>query len=137
MKISDLSTLNALLNALSFTLLLRGYFAIRAGDRQRHQKWMMAALGSSLLFLISYVIYHARVGSVPYPYHDWTRPVYFLLLIPHIILAALMTPFILYMVYRALQGRFDLHKRVARVVLPIWLFVSVSGVLVYALLYLR
>ena len=137
MKISDLSTLNALLNALSFTLLLRGYFAIRAGDRQRHQKWMMAALGSSLLFLISYVIYHARVGSVPYPYHDWTRPVYFLLLIPHIILAALMTPFILYMVYRALKGRFDLHKRVARVVLPIWLFVSVSGVLVYALLYLR
>ena len=137
MKISDLSTVNALLNALSFTLLLRGYFAIRAGDRQRHQKWMMAALGSSLLFLISYVIYHARVGSVPYPYHDWTRPVYFLLLIPHIILAALMTPFILYMVYRALQGRFDLHKRVARVVLPIWLFVSVSGVLVYALLYLR
>ena len=137
MKISDLSTLNALLNALSFTLLLRGYFAIRAGDRQRHQKWMMAALGSSLLFLISYVIYHARVGSVPYPYHDWTRPVYFLLLIPHIILAALMTPFILYMVHRALKGRFDLHKRVARVVLPIWLFVSVSGVLVYALLYLR
>lgn len=137
MKISDLSTLNAILNLTSFFLLLIGYSKIRKGQRQQHKKWMLAALFSSFLFLISYLIYHYYVGSVPYPYHDWTRPVYFILLIPHVILAALMTPFILYMVYRALQGKFELHKRVARFVLPVWLFVSLSGVLIYLMLYVR
>ena len=134
---TDLPTLNAILNTLSFVFLLKGYSEIRQKRKTAHRKWMLSALLTSILFLISYVIYHAKVGSVPYPYHDWTRPIYFALLIPHIILAALMAPFVLYIVVRALQAKFTLHKKVARFVLPVWLLVSISGVLVYALLYLR
>ena len=137
MTVNDLSTVNAILNGLSFILLLIGYRHIKQGRRADHKKWMLGALLSSMFFLISYLIYHYNVGSVPYPYYDWTRLVYFILLVPHVILAAVMTPLILYMVYRALQGRFELHKRVAKVVLPVWLFVSISGVLIYVMLYLR
>ncbi|WP_457566237.1 DUF420 domain-containing protein [Caldithrix abyssi] len=137
MSVNDLSTVNAVLNALSFVLLLIGYHHIRHGRQAKHKKWMVGALISSMFFLISYLIYHYHVGSIPYPHYDWTRPLYFILLVPHIILAAAMTPFIFYMVYRALQGRFELHKRVARVVFPVWVFVSISGVLIYVMLYLR
>ncbi len=135
MKISDLSTVNAFLNSLSFIFLILGFRQIRAQNRQKHKRWMLTALFTSLQFLISYSIYHYYVGSVPYPYHDWTRPVYFALLIPHVILAALMAPFIIYMVTMALKGNFKIHKRIARIVLPVWLFVSFSGVMVYLLLY--
>ncbi len=137
MSFNDLASVNAFLNILSILFLLMGFKEIRNAKRKQHQKWMLAALGSSFLFLISYSIYHAKVGSVPYPHYDWTRPIYFLLLIPHIILAGLIAPFIVYMVYQAWQGKFERHKRIAKVVFPVWLFVSVSGVLVFALLYLR
>lgn len=96
---------------------------------------MLAALVSSGLFLISYLIYHYYVGSVPYPYHDWTRPLYFIVLIPHVILAGLMTPFIFTIVILAFRENFEKHRRLAKIVWPVWMFVSLSGVAVYLMLY--
>jgi len=132
---SDLPGLNAALNLMSAVLLAFGYYFIRRGKRNVHKRFMLAALISSAMFLTSYLFYHYQVGSVPYPYHDWTRPVYFAILIPHVILAALMVPFILWMVYQAVRGNFERHRRVARWVWPVWMFVSVTGVLVYLMLY--
>lgn len=130
------ATLNALLNLLSACLLLLGYIQIKQRNRAKHQRFMWSALVSSTLFLISYLIYHYRAGSVPYPYHDWTRVFYFVILIPHVILAAVMVPFIIAAVYFALRGRFDKHTRITRWLWPVWMFVSVSGVVVYIMLYL-
>ncbi len=96
---------------------------------------MIAALISSGLFLISYLTYHYLVGSVPYPYYDWTRPLYFAVLIPHVILAALQVPFIVTAVWWAYQGRFDKHRGITRWLWYVWMFVSVSGVVVYLMLY--
>jgi len=131
----NLPTLNALLNLISFFLLIRGYRFIKSGDKHRHRQMMMMALFSSAMFLISYLTYHYQAGSVPYPHHDWTRLLYLAILIPHIILAGLMTPFILIAVSAALWGNFELHKKLVRWVLPVWLYVSVSGVIIYAMLY--
>ena len=135
MTIQHLSDLNAFLNMLSFVFLLLGYIQIKNRNIDTHKKFMTAALITSSLFLASYLIYHAYVGSVPYPYQDWTRPVYFAILIPHVLLAALNVPFIILLVYRALQGNFIRHKRLARWVLPSWMFVSLSGVVIYLMLY--
>lgn len=128
-------TLNAILNAIAVVLLGGGYIAIKRKAKERHKAFMLAALLSSVLFLTSYVIYHLRVGSVPYPYHDWTRVVYFIILIPHVILAALMGPFIVVAVVHALRGRFEKHRRIVRWIWPVWMFVSISGVAVYLMLY--
>ena len=135
MTIQDLQTLNATLNFISSVFLLLGYLQIRKGNRGNHKKLMVSALITSALFLISYVIYHYNAGSVPYPYHDWTRPLYFTLLIPHIILAAVQTPFILYIVYQAFKENFEKHKRLAKYVWSVWMFVSVTGVLIFLMLY--
>ncbi len=135
MNVSDLPALNALLNATAAVLLFAGYRQIRRGQRQNHKRLMLSALGVSALFLTSYLIYHAQVGSVPYPRHDWTRPVYFAILIPHVILAGGMVPFVLFAVGYALKGRFDRHRRIVRWLWPVWMFVSVSGVAVYWMLY--
>lgn len=135
MSVNDLPTLNAILNLVSATFLLIGYRFIKKDNQRLHKRFMISALVSSALFLTSYLIYHYYVGSVPYPYYDWTRPVYFIVLIPHVILAAVMAPFILVMVWRALKGDFVRHKRIARWVWPVWMFVSVSGVTVYLMLY--
>jgi len=135
MTIANLVDLNAILNMISACLLSFGYYHIRRGHQEIHKKFMLAALTSSILFLISYVTYHYSVGSVPYPYYDWTRPIYFAVLIPHVILAVLMTPFIIILVTHALRGRFDRHRKLARFIWPIWMFVSVSGVVVYLMLY--
>lgn len=96
---------------------------------------MTAALVTSGLFFVSYTVYHANVGSVPYPHHDWTRPLYFTILLPHVLLAAGMVPFILIGVSRALAGRLDAHRSMMRRVWPVWMFVSVSGVVIYLMLY--
>lgn len=130
-----LPTVNAIFNAISATFLTFGYVNIKRGHRDTHRKFMIAALTSSALFLISYLIYHYGVGSVPYPHHDWTRPIYFAILIPHVILAALMTPFIIIAVTHALKGRFEKHQRIVRWLWPVWMFVSLSGIAVYAMLY--
>lgn len=135
MSTADLPTLNACLNALSILLLAQGYRRIRRKDQQGHRQYMLAALGSSALFLTSYVIYHSLAGSVPYPRRDWTRPLYFAILIPHVVLAAGMVPFILAAVWHALRGDFQRHRRLTRWVWPVWMFVSISGVAVYLMLY--
>ena len=135
MTIQHLSDLNAFLNMLSFVFLFLGYIQIKNRNIDTHKKLMTAALITSSLFLASYLIYHAYVGSVPYPHQDWTRPVYLAVLIPHILLATLNIPFIILLVYRALQGNFVRHKRLAHWVLPSWMFVSLSGVIIYLMLY--
>jgi putative membrane protein len=132
---ADLPALNASLNTLSALLLIQGYRRIKRQDRRGHKKYMLCALVSSALFLTSYLIYHYLVGSVPYPRHDWTRPLYFAILIPHVLLAAGMVPFVFALVWRAWKGEFARHRRLARRVWPVWIFVSISGVVVYLMLY--
>ena len=135
MTVADLPTVNACLNALSFFLLTLGYRSIRNRRARTHRRWMLAALSTSGLFLLSYLVYHQQVGHVPYPYQDWTRPVYFAILIPHVILATAMVPLVILAVFHAFRGRFRRHRRIARWLWPVWMFVSVSGVAVYLLLY--
>ena len=132
---SWLPAINALLNATATVLLTTGYFLIRRRRIAAHRACMIAAFTASSLFLITYLTHHAQVGSVPFHGAAWLRPVYFGLLVPHIVLAALVVPLALTTIHRAWRGRFDRHRRLARVTLPIWLYVSVSGVLVYFLLY--
>jgi len=107
MSAADLPSLNAVLNGTSTLLLLAGYAAVKRGRADIHRRFMLAALATSALFLASYLVYHARVGSVPYPRHDWTRPVYFGILIPHVILAGVMVPFILLAVRHAWRRRWS------------------------------
>lgn len=135
MSITDLPALNATLNAISFVLLTTGWFLIKNGRRQAHKRCMIAALVMSAAFLTSYLIYHLEVGSVPFQKTGWIRTLYFLVLIPHVILAAAIVPMILVTVSRALSNKFDKHKKIARWTLPLWLYVSVTGVLVYVMLY--
>ena len=135
MNVSDLPGLNAILNLVSACLLLTGYILIKKKQRSWHKKIMLSALVSSACFLTSYLIYHYNVGSVPYSRHDWTRPVYFAILIPHVILAGVMTPFILIAVWHALHDQYDRHKKLVHWVWPVWMFVSVSGVVIYLMLY--
>ena len=135
MTVNDLPALNATLNASSTVLLLTGYVFIRRGDRRRHKACMLAALVMSALFLTSYVIYHAQVGSVPFTRTGWIRTAYFAVLIPHVILAAAIVPPILITASRGLSAKYDKHRRIARWTLPLWLYVSVTGVIVYLMLY--
>ena len=135
MTVTDLPALNATLNAISFVFLVTGYVFIRKGQRQKHRNCMIGALVMSGLFLTSYVIYHLQVGSVPFRKTGWIRTVYFAVLIPHVILAAAIVPLVLVTVSRALSRRFDTHRRIARWTLPLWLYVSITGVIVYLMLY--
>ncbi len=135
MTVEDLPTLNATLNAISALLLSVGYVFIRRKERQRHKACMLAAFAMSVLFLISYVAYHAQVGSKPFPGHGVMRAIYFSVLIPHVLLAATIVPLALITLSRGLSNRIDAHRRIARWTLPIWLFVSVTGVIVYLMLY--
>lgn len=135
MSVQDLPALNALLNGLSGVLLLVGFSRIRAGQREQHRKWMLAAFAASSLFLISYVTYHAQVGSVRFTRQGLVRPLYFTILITHVTLAAVVLPMAIVTLTRGLRGRFSQHRAIARWTFPIWLYVSVTGVLVYVLLY--
>ena len=135
MTVEDLPTLNATLNAISAVLLSIGYFFILRKDRRRHKACMLAAFAMSILFLISYVVYHAQVGSRPFPGTGAMRAIYFIVLIPHVILAATIVPLALITLSRGLANRVDPHRRIARWTLPIWLYVSVTGVMVYLMLY--
>jgi uncharacterized membrane protein YozB (DUF420 family) len=134
-RVADLPPLNAVLNALSAGLLLAGYLLIRAGRRDAHRACMLAALLSSTLFLTSYLVYHFRVGSVRFHGPAALRPVYLAILISHTLLAAAIPPLALVTLSRALRSRFDAHRRIARVTLPLWGYVSVTGVLIYWMLY--
>ena len=135
MTVEDLPTLNATLNAISAALLSVGYAFIRRKDVRRHKACMLAAFAMSILFLMSYVVYHAQVGSRPFPGQGMMRAIYFTVLIPHVILAATIVPLALITLSRGLSNRFDAHRRIARWTLPIWLYVSVTGVMVYLMLY--
>ena len=132
---SSLPGLNATLNGLSAVLLAAGWLCIRHRRVAAHRACMLGALAVSTLFLVSYVAYHAAYGSRPFGGQGWIRWVYFPLLISHVVLAAGIVPLALVTVYRALGADFARHRRVARWTLPIWLYVSVTGVLVYLLLY--
>lgn len=130
-----LPTLNAILNSLSVIFLVLGYRYIRQGDTERHKKAMLSAVTTSALFLTSYLIYHYQVGSVKFAGQGLVRTLYFLILIPHVVLAAVMVPFILTLLYRAFREEFVQHKRIAKPTLAVWLYVSITGVLVYLMLY--
>ncbi len=136
MSVQDFPTINASLNLLSTIFLLLGYINVKRGNKNTHKKFMVSALVSSAVFLICYLFYHSQVGSVPYPHHDWTRPVYFTVLIPHIILAAVMFPFILMAVWFAFREQFEKHRKIVRWLWPVWMYVSVSGVVIYLMLYI-
>lgn len=133
--VTELPTLNAALNSLCTLLLLIGYAHARAGRIAQHRRTMLTAFGTSVLFLTSYVIYHWHVGSVPYTGVGWLRVVYFSILIPHIVLAAAVVPLAILTLRRGLIRDDARHRRIARITLPIWLFVSVTGVVIYAMLY--
>lgn len=133
--IRDLPALNAALNAASALLLLLGYRFIRRGRVPAHRACMLGALGVSALFLVSYVAYHLQVGSVRFAGPAWVRPIYFTILISHTALAAAVVPLALLTVGRAWRGRFEAHRRIARWTFPVWLYVSVTGVVVYLMLY--
>jgi uncharacterized membrane protein YozB (DUF420 family) len=133
--VAALPALNASLNATSAALLTAGWLAIRRRRIQIHRACMLAACVVSTLFLVSYVTYHYLAGSRPFVGQGAIRWVYFPILVTHIVLAAVMVPFVLTTVYRALTGSFVRHVRIARLTLPVWLYVSVTGVVVYLLLY--
>jgi len=135
MEVRDLPTLNAILNLIAGILLTLGFVSIKRRLITRHRAFMISAVVVSALFLISYLIYHAQVGSVPYQHYNWTRIVYFSILIPHVVLAAVMVPFILAALWYAFRGSFAKHTRITRWLWPVWMFVSVSGVVVYLMLY--
>ena len=135
MSVTDLPAVNASLNALSGVLLIVGYFLIRARRIEQHRKVMLAAFAASVVFLACYVVYHVQVGSVPFTRQGVVRPVYFTILITHVVLAASVPPLALITLSRGLSAKYDQHRRIARWTLPIWLYVSVTGVVVYVMLY--
>ena len=135
MTYTDLPALNASLNAISTVFLSVGWVLIRQRRIAAHRLCMLGAFATSGLFLISYVVYHANVGSVPYQGQGAIRMVYFAILITHVILAAAILPLALVTLSRALARRFDRHRKIARWTLPIWLYVSVTGVVIYVMLY--
>jgi uncharacterized membrane protein YozB (DUF420 family) len=133
--LTDLPALNAILNATSAILLAVGYRFIRRRQVAAHKRCMLAACTTSALFLASYLTYHYHVGSMPFRGQGWVRPLYFTILISHTILATMIVPLVVITLLRALRADFRKHARLARWTLPMWLYVSVTGVLVYVMLY--
>ena len=133
--VSDLPALNAALNLLSAILLGTGYAYIRRKNIRAHKACMIAALATSTLFLTSYLIYHYNVGSVRFTKPGWIRNVYFPLLVTHTVLAAVIVPFVLRTAYLGFADQFFRHRRIARWTFPLWMYVSVTGVIVYLMLY--
>jgi putative membrane protein len=129
------AALNASLNGISGVLLACGYVAIRSGKRDVHKKFMISAFAVSTVFLVSYVVYHIRVGHVVFQGQGWIRPVYFVLLTSHTILAIVIVPLILITLRRAWVEKFDKHRAIARWTLPLWFYVCVTGVIVYLMVY--
>jgi putative membrane protein len=135
MTINDLPTLNASLNGLSTLLLTWGYIAIHRGNKELHKKIMISALLVSTAFLTSYLIYHYHAGSKTFPDLGFIKTIYLLILIPHIILAAVMVPMILKTFWHAFRQEWEQHKKIARLTFPIWMYVSITGVIIYMMLY--
>jgi uncharacterized membrane protein YozB (DUF420 family) len=135
LTVADLPTVNAALNLTAAILLLAGYLFIRRQRVGAHRACMIAAFATSACFLISYLVYHALAGSRSFGGRGLIRPVYFAILASHVILAAIIVPLALMTLGRALRGRFDRHVPLARRTLPLWLYVSVTGVVIYLMLY--
>lgn len=135
MTVHDLPAVNATLNAIAAVLLTIAFVLIRNGRVDAHRRTMLAAFITSSLFLVSYIVYHAQVGSVRFTRQGFVRPLYFGILITHVTLAAAVLPLAIITLSRGLKARYDRHRAIARWTLPIWLYVSVTGVLVYVLLY--
>jgi uncharacterized membrane protein YozB (DUF420 family) len=133
--ISDLPALNATLNAIAAALLVGGYIMIRRGRIAAHKRFMLSAFATSTLFLASYLVYHYNIGSRPFTGQGPIRVVYFTILITHVVLAAAILPMALITLNHALRARFERHVPIARWTLPVWLYVSVTGVVVYWMLY--
>jgi putative membrane protein len=133
--IAQLPTVNAALNSLSAVFLLAGFLFIKSGKQNAHRTCMLTAFACSILFLISYLFYHYHVGSVPFKGQGWIRPVYFTILLTHTILAVTVVPLALLTLRRAWRENFVAHRRIARWTFPIWMYVSVTGVIVYWMLY--
>ena len=135
MTVTDLPALNATLNAACAVLLVIAWRLIKRGQIRQHRAVMIAAVSTSALFLVSYLIYHAQVGSVRFTRTGAIRTVYFAILLTHTVLAAAIVPMVLVTLSRGLAGKYDPHRRIARWTMPIWLYVSVTGVIVYLMLY--
>lgn len=136
MSLSDLPAVNASLNGLCSVLLVAALVFIKRGRREAHRRCMIAALSTSLLFLVSYLTYHFTVKTVTrFVEPQWFRPYYLLILLTHTVLAAVIVPMVIVTFVRALRERFDAHKKIARWTWPLWMYVSVTGVLIYLLLY--
>src|SRR3954469_11323609 len=133
--VAVLPHVNAVLNATSTILLLIGFGLIRGGNRALHRKVMLSALIVSSVFLVSYLVYHFTAPVFVYRGPAWSRPVYYALLISHVILATVATPLVAVTAWRALHGTFDRHRAIARWTLPVWLYVTTTGVVIYAILY--
>ena len=135
LSIYSLAPLNALLNTTATILLLAGFYFIKQRRIREHRICMLSALGVSVAFLVSYLIFHYEVGDVLFTGRGWIRPLYFAILIPHVILAGVIVPLVLITVYYALRTRFPSHRRIAKWTWPLWMYVSVTGVIVYLMLY--
>ncbi len=135
MEIQQLPTLNAILNGSAAVLMSCGYLFIRRRHVHRHRNLMLAALVCSTLFLTSYLVYHYHTGSHPYSGQGPLRSVYFGILLTHTVLAAVLVPLVVITVFRALRGDFTRHRKIARYTFPVWLYVSVTGVVIYLMLY--
>ena len=134
-SVHDLPAVNASLNALSGVLLVAGYTLMRLKRIDLHRRFMIAAFATSAVFLVCYLVYHAQVGSVRFTRQGFVRPLYYTILVTHVVLAFSVVPLSLMTMSRGLKGRYPEHRRIARWTFPIWLYVSVTGVLVYVLLY--
>ena len=135
MNLSDLPAVNASLNGLSAIFLTAGYYFIRRKHQAAHRNCMVAAVCTSILFLISYLVYHSQAGRTVFREPQWFRPIYLTILLTHTVLAVVIVPMVLITLSRAIKGRFELHKKIARWTWPLWVYVSVTGVLIYLLLY--
>lgn len=135
MSYQDLPTLNATLNAIAAFFLLTGFISIKRGHKELHKKLMSLALVMSALFLTSYLFYHYHVPSKKFPDLGWIKTLYLFILIPHVILAVVMVPMILKTFWHAYKQEWEKHKKIARLTFPIWMYVSVTGVVVYLMLY--
>jgi uncharacterized membrane protein YozB (DUF420 family) len=132
---AQLPAVNAILNGTAAVLIIIGIYLIKSGRQQAHRAVMIAAVVASSLFLISYLTYHAHIGSKHFPGHGVARTIYFSILLTHTVLAAVVVPLVLVTLTRGLKGRFDRHRPIARWTYPVWLYVSVTGVVIYVMLY--
>ena len=135
LALTDLPAVNAALNATSAMLLISGYRFIRRRQVTAHRRCMIAACTTSALFLLSYLVYHYNIGSMPFSGQGWVRPLYFTILISHTILAIVILPMVVVTLFRAWKADFVKHAHLARWTLPVWLYVSVTGVVIYCMLY--